>query len=100
MRVPDDISVVGMDDIDAAGLLIPGLTTVDLHGEELGELGIAAMATMLRGIRWNPGGWCVRTWWCGSPPAAPTERPYVRTGRAVFRAADPIPLLTGSSRHL
>lgn len=54
MRVPDDISVVGMDDIDAAGLLIPGLTTVDLHGEELGELGIAAMATMLRGDSVEP----------------------------------------------
>ncbi|MFF5372596.1 LacI family DNA-binding transcriptional regulator [Streptomyces sp. NPDC013187] len=54
MRVPDDISVVGMDNTDVAGLLLPGLTTVDLHGEQLGNLGIEAMAAMLRGETVEP----------------------------------------------
>ncbi|MFC5721474.1 LacI family DNA-binding transcriptional regulator [Streptomyces gamaensis] len=49
LRVPDDVSVVGLDNIDAASMLTPGLTTVDLRGEELGRLGITAVATMLRG---------------------------------------------------
>nr|AKA87333.1 putative LacI family transcriptional regulator [Streptomyces antibioticus] len=54
MRVPDDISVVGIDNTDIAGLLLPGLTTVDLHGEELGRLGVDAMAAMLRGETLEP----------------------------------------------
>ncbi|MFC9238442.1 LacI family DNA-binding transcriptional regulator [Streptomyces decoyicus] len=60
LRIPDDISVVGMDNIDAASLLTPGLTTVDLHGEKLGELGIAALTTMLQGESVAPTG-LVRT---------------------------------------
>ncbi|MFK0257435.1 LacI family DNA-binding transcriptional regulator [Streptomyces sp. NPDC090445] len=48
MRVPDDVSVVGIDNANIAGLLLPGLTTVDLHGEELGNLGVDTMAAMLR----------------------------------------------------
>ncbi|WP_411113514.1 LacI family DNA-binding transcriptional regulator [Streptomyces sp. 029-5] len=54
MRVPDDISVVGIDNTDVAGMLLPGLTTVDLHGEELGRLGVDAMAAMLRGETVEP----------------------------------------------
>jgi LacI family transcriptional regulator len=49
LRVPDDVSVVGIDNIDASALFVPGLTTVDLNGEELGRLGITAMAAMLKG---------------------------------------------------
>ncbi|WP_176955226.1 LacI family DNA-binding transcriptional regulator [Sinosporangium album] len=49
LRIPDDISVVGMDDIDAAELFTPGLTTVDLKGEEIGRLAMSAVAALLRG---------------------------------------------------
>jgi LacI family repressor for deo operon, udp, cdd, tsx, nupC, and nupG len=40
MSVPEDVSVVGMDNTQSAGLVWPPLTTVDLPGEELGALGI------------------------------------------------------------
>ena len=47
LRIPDDVCVVGIDNIDAAALLNPGLTTVDLRGEDLGGLGLATMAALL-----------------------------------------------------
>ena len=37
LRVPDDISLAGFDDIDLASQLYPPLTTVRLHGEEIGR---------------------------------------------------------------
>ncbi|MGW4648887.1 LacI family DNA-binding transcriptional regulator [Kitasatospora sp. NPDC004289] len=49
LRIPDDVSVVGMDNIPVADLLAPPLTTVDLPGEELGRAGAAALAALLRG---------------------------------------------------
>lgn len=49
MRIPDDISVVGMDDIEMAELLGPPLTTMRLHAREAGaaaaELAIEAIAS-------------------------------------------------------
>jgi DNA-binding LacI/PurR family transcriptional regulator len=38
LRVPDDISVVGFDDIQAASYLIPRLTTVQQPLRQMGEL--------------------------------------------------------------
>ncbi|MER5865831.1 LacI family DNA-binding transcriptional regulator [Kitasatospora sp. NPDC002040] len=49
LRIPADVSVVGIDNIPVADLLAPPLTTVDLPGEELGRAGVAALATLLRG---------------------------------------------------
>ncbi|MFF4651084.1 LacI family DNA-binding transcriptional regulator [Streptomyces sp. NPDC001380] len=49
LRIPEDVSVVGMDDIAAAALLTPPLTTVDLPGELLGRRGVAALAALLAG---------------------------------------------------
>ncbi|ARF79059.1 LacI family transcriptional regulator OS=Kitasatospora aureofaciens OX=1894 GN=GCM10010502_38960 PE=4 SV=1 [Kitasatospora aureofaciens] len=54
LRVPDDLSVVGMDNVAVSGLLAPPLTTVDLPGEELGRAGAAALAGLLRGERVAP----------------------------------------------
>lgn len=84
LRIPDDISVVGMDNIDAAGLLTPGLTTVDLHGEELGELGIAALATMLQGESVAPTG-LVRTHLVVRQSTGPTD--HTARGGGYRRAA-------------
>ena len=49
LRIPADVSVVGIDNVAVAGLLTPPLTTVDLPGEQLGRTGIAALAGLLRG---------------------------------------------------
>ncbi|MEV8324788.1 LacI family DNA-binding transcriptional regulator [Kitasatospora sp. NPDC056731] len=54
LRVPADLSVVGMDNVAVAALLAPPLTTVDLPGEELGRVGAAALAGLLRGERAAP----------------------------------------------
>ncbi|WP_035846529.1 LacI family DNA-binding transcriptional regulator [Kitasatospora azatica] len=49
LRIPEDVSVVGIDNIAVAALLTPPLTTVDLPGEQLGRVGIAALAELLAG---------------------------------------------------
>ncbi|BAJ30274.1 MULTISPECIES: LacI family DNA-binding transcriptional regulator [Kitasatospora] len=49
LRIPTDLSVVGMDDVPVAELLSPPLTTVDLPGERLGRAGLALLAALLGG---------------------------------------------------
>ncbi|MFJ6212461.1 LacI family DNA-binding transcriptional regulator [Streptomyces sp. NPDC092296] len=71
LRIPDDLSVVGMDNITAAELLTPPLTTVDLPGEQLGRHGVAALAALLD----------------GDPPAAPAPLPTTLLLRASTAAA-------------
>jgi LacI family transcriptional regulator len=46
LRVPDDVSVIGFDDDEIAGYMRPGLTTVALPYEEMGE---AAVRMLLSG---------------------------------------------------
>lgn len=40
LRIPDDISVVGFDDIDLSKMAIPPLTTVRVYKEELGSVAV------------------------------------------------------------
>jgi LacI family transcriptional regulator len=49
LRIPEDVSVVGIDNVAVAALLTPPLTTVDLPGERLGRVGVAALADLLAG---------------------------------------------------
>ncbi|MCC9306732.1 LacI family transcriptional regulator [Kitasatospora sp. RB6PN24] len=51
LRIPADVSVIGIDNVSIAGLLTPPLTTVDLPGERLGRTGISALAALLAGER-------------------------------------------------
>ena len=37
LRIPEDIAVIGVDDIDAASLVSPSLTTVRIPAEEIGK---------------------------------------------------------------
>ncbi|MEU3509917.1 LacI family DNA-binding transcriptional regulator [Streptomyces longwoodensis] len=49
LRVPDDVSVTGVDDIALATALDPELTTVRLDAERFGEHGMHALLAVLEG---------------------------------------------------
>lgn len=48
LRVPDDISIIGMDDIPAAEFTVPGLTTVRHNLFEIGAQSVNALIGMFR----------------------------------------------------
>ena len=50
VRVPDDVSLVGFDDVALAKFAIPPLTTVRQSVHEMGSQAAAAMLEMLRGM--------------------------------------------------
>lgn len=49
LRVPEDISVAGFDDIEFAAMAIPALTTIRQPRRELGRQGALALLELLRG---------------------------------------------------
>jgi len=49
LRVPDDISVIGFDDIELCQVTQPPLTTIRLSRRELGEIAFEALHTIIRG---------------------------------------------------
>ncbi|MEZ4530901.1 MAG: LacI family DNA-binding transcriptional regulator [Thermomicrobiales bacterium] len=51
LTVGQDISIVGFDDIDAAGMLSPPLTTVRNSGALLGQIAFERLLGMIRGDR-------------------------------------------------
>jgi hypothetical protein len=54
IEVPDELSVVGYGEIDAAGHVDPPLTTVSLPAEEMGLLAGRRLAELIRG---RPSNW-------------------------------------------
>ncbi|TWV56518.1 LacI family transcriptional regulator, partial [Streptomyces misionensis] len=55
LRIPDDISVTGIDDLALATALDPELTTVHLDAERFGEQGMHALLAVLDGRRPDAG---------------------------------------------
>jgi LacI family transcriptional regulator len=51
LRVPEDVSVTGFDDLALATALEPELTTVRLPAERVGERGMSALLAVLDGLR-------------------------------------------------
>lgn len=49
VRVPDDLSLVGLDDVPVASLVTPPLTTVALPLAEIGTIAARALVAMIRG---------------------------------------------------
>ncbi|MFD7326018.1 LacI family DNA-binding transcriptional regulator [Streptomyces sp. NPDC059875] len=55
LRVPEDVSVTGFDDLALATAVEPELTTVRLPAERIGERGMAALLAVLAGETPEPG---------------------------------------------
>ncbi|MFD3540641.1 LacI family DNA-binding transcriptional regulator [Streptomyces sp. NPDC058662] len=53
LRVPEDLSVTGFDDLALATAVDPELTTVRLPAEQVGEQGMTALLTVLDGGAWT-----------------------------------------------
>ncbi len=53
LRVPDDVSLVGFDDLAGANYAIPPLSTVQQPGYELGRLAAQAVLQLLQGTKPN-----------------------------------------------
>lgn len=74
LRVPDDLSVTGFDDLALATAVEPELTTVRLPAEQVGERGMNALLAVLDGRQAEPGSLPVRLvvrGSCGPPPGGP-----------------------------
>ena len=50
MRVPEDIAIVGFGDVEAASIIEPPLTTVAVHGAEMGRAAARIIRDRLAGI--------------------------------------------------
>ncbi len=53
-RIPDDVSIVGYDDIWSAKMAKPPLTTIRVYKEELGSIGVRALLRMINGEQKKP----------------------------------------------
>ncbi|KUL25389.1 LacI family DNA-binding transcriptional regulator [Streptomyces regalis] len=73
LRIPDDISVTGLDDLALATAIDPELTTVRLDAELFGERGMQALLAVLEGRELEGGDIPVQLVVRGStaPPSAP-----------------------------
>lgn len=49
IKVPDDVSVFGFDDIEAAAFINPPLSTVRVHGNEMGKTAVKLLYDRLKG---------------------------------------------------
>ncbi|MDH6597161.1 LacI family DNA-binding transcriptional regulator [Bacillus aerius] len=49
LRVPQDVSIVGFNDIEAASFSSPPLTTVKVYTEEMGEVGLKLLLERIEG---------------------------------------------------
>jgi DNA-binding LacI/PurR family transcriptional regulator len=63
LRIPEDLSVVGFDDMDFARVLSPPLTTVALDAELLGETSFELLEKRLSGARTRSGSCFPQSCW-------------------------------------
>lgn len=54
LRIPDDISFIGFDDIWSAAVAAPPLTTVRVYKEELGSIGVRRLLEMINSTSAQP----------------------------------------------
>lgn len=51
LRIPDDVSVIGFDDIELGRVLSPPLTTIHVPGETMGRLAIERLCRLIEGSK-------------------------------------------------
>ncbi|MEU1042049.1 LacI family DNA-binding transcriptional regulator [Streptomyces sp. NPDC005551] len=83
LRVPDDVSVTGLDDLALATAIDPELTTVRLDAELFGERGMAALLAVLEGRTPEAGDIPVELVVRGSTAPPPGHRPGTGSPSAV-----------------
>ena len=94
--MPDDISVVGFDDIPLAAYFDPPLTTVRLPAHDLGRAVGVALLDRINGRRSRPGPCCRPSSWSvidASTTAAPTRpltQGWWKRGGVIDDAATPV----------
>ncbi len=53
-RIPDDVAVIGFDDIEEASFATPSLTTIAPDKEQMGELAVSFLLGRIAGTRTSP----------------------------------------------
>lgn len=54
LQIPQDLSIVGFDDIDLASYTVPPLTTMRVPKEEMGRIAVRLLIERIQGIRSLP----------------------------------------------
>ncbi len=85
LRVPEDVSIIGCDDIDLAGFVTPALTTVQIPFAALGAAAVRALLAQIRQDRPPP----------SAPPAA-----LLRAELIIRRTTGPAPGSVPSPAHV
>jgi DNA-binding LacI/PurR family transcriptional regulator len=73
LRVPQDVAIIGFDDIDEASYSLPTLSTIDPGREEIADTAVRVLLERIRGSR---------------PPAPPRE--YVTSFRVIQRESSAV----------
>ena len=61
LRVPEDISLAGFDDIDVAAYCDPPLTTIRVPGYEMGRIAMRALVEMIKSDKAELRHYCLET---------------------------------------
>ena len=75
IRVPDDVSVIGFDDIDMAQIVRPQLTTIHVYRELLGEMGVQVLLDRIQNPLRPPVKLSIETSFIERESARPLEQP-------------------------
>jgi DNA-binding LacI/PurR family transcriptional regulator len=79
LAIPDDVALVGNDDIEMAAIIRPALTTVSLPVEDAGRLAVAMLEDLIAGVQPRPSRVILDTELvvretCGCSPTRPGRR--------------------------
>lgn len=53
-RIPDDIAVIGFDDLEEGFFATPSLTTISPNKQEIGQFAVTLLLERIKGVRTGP----------------------------------------------